>query len=265
MNRPVLLWHSWSEVARRLAAPPRLALFCDFDGTLAPLAGHPDRAHLPVATRAVLERLGRLPRMFVGVVSGRSLRDLRRRVGLRKIYYIGSHGLEWAGPNGQGSVRANVGWQRCIRELREKLQSCLDGLPGIYVEPKTVSIAVHYRNARVSVAERALLSVRHLVQSSPNSWRLLEGKKVLEVLPPAEMDKGRAVLEAVGRIQSLAGGRPLLVFLGDDVTDETVFVRLRRADVGIHVGAGRRSRARYRLRSPVEVGYFLQRLEGVVA
>jgi len=261
--RQDVLWQAWEEVSRRLTAASHVALFSDFDGTLAPIVRHPDWARLPRATERALERLRSLPRVSLGVVSGRSLRDLRRRVGLGGIYYIGTHGLEWARPQDTGRVGVNAGVRRRIRKIGDELEAQLGRLSGIYVERKTVSVAVHYRNAATAVAKQARRTVLGTVKESAGSLRLLEGKKVCELLPPGKIDKGQAVLRVVTRW--LRGStHPLVVYLGDDVTDETVFARLRRTDLGIHVGTGNETRARYRLRSPAEVLRFLEQLPQVL-
>lgn len=257
MRAPVPLWSVWPAVAARLRAARRLALFSDFDGTLAPIVRHPDQARLPAGTRAALRRL-REQGMAVGVVSGRSLRDVRRRVRLPGLYYIGSHGLEWRDSHGRHHARVGRRLARRLQALGEQLQANLARLPGIFVERKTVSVAVHYRNASARTAARARRRVRRAAERLPYRVRLLEGRKVIEVLPPGRMDKGRAVLELAAR-----GGRPRLIYLGDDVTDESVFRRLAAGDIGVHVGEKDRSRAHYRLRSPSEVRELLNRLAKV--
>ncbi|MGH9861909.1 MAG: trehalose-phosphatase [Candidatus Acidiferrales bacterium] len=261
MRRPRPLWQDWKRVSRRLAAAPRLALFSDFDGTLAPLVSHPDRARLPARTRAALERLRSLPGVTVGIASGRSRDDLQRRVGLKGVCYLGTHGLERAGRNGTMNRSVSKSFRRHLRAARGWLQKQLGSLRGIYLEPKSLSVAVHFRHASPRTAQVARGMVKQLLNGSRNWFRLLEGKKVLELLPPGREDKGRAVLEAAAGGAGRAGGsRPMLIYLGDDVTDESVFQRLRRGDVGIRVGRKGVTAARYRLHSPQEVARFLSRL-----
>ena len=77
-----------------------LALLLDYDGTLSPIAPHPDLATLPPETRAVLERLARLPDVFIAVVSGRGVNNVRDMVGIQGITYAGNHGLEIIHPDG---------------------------------------------------------------------------------------------------------------------------------------------------------------------
>lgn len=261
MRRGVPLWRNWTALAQQLAAAHRVVLCSDFDGTLAPIVRHPARARLPAATRRALGRLGRRRRLTVCLVSGRSLAELRRRVGLAGVYYIGSHGWEWAGPDGRRRTRVNTGFAARIQKLGRELQRTLRRQPGIYVERKSVSLAVHYRNASPRVAAQARRLVGRLAKNSAGRLRLLEGKQMVELLPPGAMDKGRAVLALAARLASGNARRPPVIYLGDDVTDESLFRRLRRTDLGIRVGKSEASAARYRLRSPRQVRRFLRRLE----
>ncbi len=262
---PRPLWPAWKPIALRLKAAPRLAVFSDFDGTLAPIVRHPGQSRLPAPTRAALVRLRRLSGVAVGIVSGRSLRDLRAKVRLRKICYIGSHGLEWTGPDGRRHSKVSAALASHLQELGRKLEAEVGRLPGIYVERKTLSVAVHYRNATPRVARQARQAAERRAKRAAKKLRLLRGKKIVELLQAGRMDKGQAVMALAGRLRRRGGPRPLLIYLGDDTTDETVFPRLRRGDLGIHVGPGAGSRARYRLASPAEVTRFLVRLREVLA
>ena len=236
-----------------------VAIFSDFDGTLAPIVPHPNQARLPTAARRALRGLARKPRVALGVVSGRSLADLRPRVGLRGIWYVASHGEERAGPDGKPHRRTSARLRRRIQGLCRELRARLSHWLGVYVECKTVSVAVHYRNAAPDAAASARRAVQSIVRKRARGFRVLEGKKVREILPPGRASKGRAVFEVLAKMARKRDRYPLL-YLGDDVTDETVFQRLRQSDIGIHVGGGTRTRARYRLDSPAEAARFLARL-----
>lgn len=263
MRRPASAWQAWPRIASQLHAARRrgrAAIFSDFDGTLALIVRHPKQARLPASTRRALRQLSSRPGVMLGVVSGRALADLRRRVRLQGLWYIGSHGEEWKGPTGRVHHRASAGLRQRIQKLcrvvRERMARC----PGVYVECKPASVAVHYRNVRAAVAARARRAVKRILRELPSGFRLLEGKKVREILPPGNTSKGQAVRHVLAQLTAKAGRRPRLLYLGDDRTDETVFARLRRGDIGIHVGRSRRTRAGYRLDSPAEAGRFLQRL-----
>ena len=77
-----------------------LALLLDYDGTLSPIAPHPDLAIIPPETKSVLERLANMPDVFVAIVSGRSVNNVKEMVGIEGITYAGNHGLEIIHPDG---------------------------------------------------------------------------------------------------------------------------------------------------------------------
>ena len=78
----------------------RLCLLLDYDGTLAPIASHPDLTVLPEETKAVLERLCKIPDVFMGIITGRSIPDIKQKVGIPGITYAGNHGLDIVHPDG---------------------------------------------------------------------------------------------------------------------------------------------------------------------
>ncbi len=255
LSYPIHIWQAWPQLARRLGRAPRLALFSDFDGTLAPIVPHPWQARLPGATRAALALLARAPRVSLGVVSGRQLSDLRRLVGLKNVCYIGSHGLQWVLPGQRPHLEATPAQRSRIRKIGAELQRRLRALPGIWVERKVVSVAVHYRTASPWQARRAVAQVARLARHQAPHVKLLKGKKIVELLPAGAASKARAVRALLARQRS-----PLVVYLGDDVTDENVFACLGKTGLGIFVGRPRASRARFRLSSPQQVCQFLERL-----
>src|SRR5207244_2601674 len=145
--------------------------------------------------------------------------------------------------------------------LRELARQAPDGIPGARVERKHFSIAVHYRNVRendVPKVERAVgeVAARHC------ELRRINGKKVYELLPAIDWDKGKAViwlLETLG-LESRSGGiRP--IYIGDDSTDEDAFRALDQRGIGILVTEqSQPTAARYSLRDPAEVERFLRAL-----
>lgn len=256
------LWSQWPKIQECLGGKNLILLF-DYDGTLAPIAAHPSQARLPAAIRAALAQLASSPRVALGVVSGRELRQLQRLVRLKNIYYVGSHGLEWALPGLGPRLRIFPRWSRPLRQITRELRHALRGLPNVWIERKSASVAVHYSGASVhqacSVRTRlARIARRHSAQS-----KLQEGKKVLEFLPAGTTTKGTAVRGLVARLRRRHFS--VVVYFGDDATDESVFACLSRNDFGTFVGRPRRSRARFYLRSPGEVRKFLQRACKIIA
>lgn len=248
------LFRVWPEVSRRLKSHRPWAIYLDYDGTLAPIQPTPGRVPLPERGRRALRSLARHRGVRVWVISGRTIRSVRNQVGVDNIGYFGQHGME--PPTTGTAIPAAV--QEAVLAAKRVVWSRLRGLPGVWVEDKGGCFAVHYRAARAAVARRAGRAVRRLLEARPSALRILAGKKVWEVLP-RRAGKLLAVKETLKKFAA----RPLVIFAGDDTTDEEVFPALR-GHITIRVGSGRRTRAKYFLRSPLEVLMFLEKLEGLL-
>ncbi len=246
-------WRTLPEL-QRACREGRLALFLDFDGTLAPIRDHPDEVTLDEGLKQALARAAR--RCFVAIVSGRDLADLEARIGLADLCYAGSHGFEIRGPNG---LRHEFGKEAvaALDRFEPKLRAALAGLSRVWVERKRYALAVHLRRAGEVEAETAVLRVRALAADHPE-LALSTGKKVLEIRPKAHWHKGTAVLWLLAH---LGDPQRLPVFIGDDVTDEDAFRSLEGRGVTVLVAEeDRPTRARYRLSDPGEVARFLRAL-----
>jgi trehalose-phosphatase len=240
-------------------APPRgrrLAVFLDYDGTLTPIVSQPAHAMLSDSTREAVRTLA--AHMPVAILSGRDLDDVRRRVGINEIIYAGSHGFDIAGPRG---LRKQVATEflpildAAEKELGEKLA----GTSGTLLERKRFSIAAHYRQANESGVTKVERAVNQTA-ASYRELRIIAGKKVYDLQPDIDWNKGRAV---VWLLETLGLEQPevLPLYIGDDLTDENAFRALEQRGVGIVVGAQSRSTAaRYGLKSPAEVERFLREL-----
>lgn len=248
------------EIAARLQGC-RPAVFLDFDGTLTPIVERPEQALMDTETRALVARLARL--CPVAVVSGRDLPDVRARVGL-EVCYAGSHGFDIAGPGGlRHAYPQAVAAEPKLDAAERELRAALAGIAGALVERKRFSIATHYRlvrSADVAAVERAVNAVR----GRNPGLRRGRGKKVIELLPDVDWDKGAAVLWLLHALD-LDAADVLPIYIGDDLTDERAFRALAKRGVGIVVRDRLRpTLARYRLRDPVEVRGFLATLAGLV-
>ncbi len=222
---------------------PRLLVASDYDGTIAPIVSDPAKAYPHRESVSALRALAGLTATTAAVISGRALRDLAALSRLPvEVQLIGSHGSEF-----------DVGFVHAIdndaRQLLREVQNGLNGIaannPGVTVEIKPASVALHVRNASPEVGRRALQQARQ----GPASWvgvQVTEGKEVIE-LAVIQTDKG-AALDIIRHQE----GASAAVFFGDDVTDEKAFARLSGPDVGIKVGDGD-SRAGYRVASTEEV------------
>jgi len=231
-----------------------LAIFLDYDGTLTPIVSRPDQAVLADSTRAILRRL--TAKVPVAVLSGRELGDVRMRVGIDGVFYAGSHGFDIAGPRGLQRQEAQEflpALDAAEKELREKLT----GIAGALVERKRFSIAAHYRNVKESDFPKMERAVSE-VAAEHRKLRKIDGKKVYELLPNIDWDKGKAALWLLERLGlERQNARP--IYIGDDRTDEDAFRALEQRGVGILVSEEPRlTAASYSLRDPTEVERFLR-------
>ncbi|MCV7435429.1 trehalose-phosphatase [Mycolicibacterium bacteremicum] len=227
----------------RAAASPRLLVTSDFDGTLSPIVDNPGDARPLPAAAAALEALAALPDTTAALISGRALAVLRELSGASAaVQAIGSHGAEF------DTGFAHEIDTTLLAEIVTTLHSIAAGRPGVAVETKPASVALHVRNASVADGEAALT----LAREAARSWdvHLTAGKAVLE-FAVIVTDKGEAV--DVLRDRSAATA---VVFLGDDVTDEKAFRRMRDGDIGVKVGPGD-SLAAFRVDSPEDVASVL--------
>ena len=221
-----------------------MLLAFDYDGVLAPVIPDPRGASLPSRTRALLSALAK--RFPVAVVSGRSFPKLHRVVGGVVPHLVGNHGMEFL-----RATRVAAAERRDVRRWERQLMAALGELPGITLEHKDSTFAVHW--ARSPAGPRAARAV-HRAAAALEGVRLIPGKNVLNVLPAHFPNKGDAVRRLVERL-----GCRRALFVGDDVTDEDVFALPQRLVFGVHVGAGP-SRAAWRLAVRDEVDTLLQRL-----
>ncbi len=226
----------------RVARVPQLLVACDYDGTLAPIVDDPTRAEpLPEAVAAI-RALATLPQTTVAVVSGRALRDLATLSRLPgEVHLVGSHGSEFD----LGFIRRLAPELIALHaRLLAALTDLASGHPGVRLEVKPASVAVHVRGAEQAVAE----SVLDAVHRGPAAWpdiHVTNGKEVVE-LSLIPTDKGAAV-DAL-RVQASASA---VLYLGDDVTDENAFAQLHGPDIGVKIGPGD-TRAAYRVGEPID-------------
>jgi trehalose 6-phosphate phosphatase len=226
--------------------PQESALVFDVDGTLAPIVARPELASVPEATKAELRRLA-ARYLLVACISGRAGADARRLVNVDGVVYVGNHGLE-LDPAAASLSEQIAAFRRAV------------ALP---VEDKGLSLSYHYREAADQDAARAELeqvAERARAEGLEVRW----GRKVLELRPPVEANKGTAVLELLRR----AGARRAL-YAGDDETDLDAFAGLSQAGlehaVRIAVASDEapaelEARADYVVSEPAELAALLKQL-----
>ncbi len=196
---------------------PALCLF-DFDGTLAPLINNPALVSLPHTIQQQLQAIQ--TRAPVGIITGRSIADIRQRLKFEPDYVIGNHGLEGL-----------PGWQRYAPKNFELCRSWLASLQpvlsdvgdAVWIEDKSYSLTVHYRHAKNQAqVEQTLSACFEKLSPMP---RIITGKFNASLLPPGAGDKGRAVEQLLILSQQFRA-----LYVGDDTTDEDVF-SLHHSDI----------------------------------
>lgn len=234
------------------------AVFLDYDGTLTPIVDTPGQAVLSEEMRETVRRLG--DRCVTAVVSGRARADVQERVRLDNLFYAGTHGFDIVGPAGSG-IHYQVGQEflPAMEELHQRLHGALARVPGLLLETKGCSMAVHYRLVEEGAVPDVEARVDGLLQDYPR-LRKTHGKKVFEIRPRFDWDKGKAV-QWILRTLRLDHTGVMPLYLGDDLTDEDAFEAVAGRGVGILVeDEPRPTAAGYRLADNTEVARFLQRL-----
>jgi trehalose 6-phosphate phosphatase len=225
-------------IVKRLAGERTLCAF-DFDGTLSPIVEHPGRAGMSARTRKLLARLAALYPCII--ISGRARRDLLGKLsGVPVAQVIGNHGAE-TGTASRVSRREIARW---IVTLEHELKP----LPGLWVEDKGLSLAVHYRQAaRKAEARRRILAAT----ANLKHVRVSGGKQVVNLVLDRAPDKGKALVAERERL-----GCNWVLYVGDDENDEDAFA-LEGNIVSVRIGRKQRSHARYYLRTQGEIDKLL--------
>lgn len=256
----------WPQVMEQIQKAKNILFLTDFDGTLTPIVEKPELATISEDTRQLLHLLSRQRHLTVGIISGRALADLKDKVKLNGIIYAGNHGFEIEGPslNFINPIADEI--RPFFRIMRQVLTLTLGSIKGVFVEDKGITLSVHYRQ----VEDEKVEDVEKLVKRAVNGpvtrgiFKVTPGKKVYDVKPATNWDKGKAIRLLMKRFGK--GGRQsglLPIYLGDDLNDEDGFQVIEKYGSGITVHVCELqdySAARYFLRSPEEVCLFLYKL-----
>jgi len=217
----------------------------DYDGTLAPIVEHPALARMGPATRALLAEVAEL--YPCAIISGRARSDVLSLLeGVPFLRVVGNHGVE-VGPAARSVPRETVA------RWKEVLEKRCSGIPGLWIEDKTWSLAVHYRHTTRKTAARSAIVAA--AASLPDA-RLVLGKQVVNLVHAAAANKGMAVLDVRAQL-----GCSAAIYVGDDVTDEDVFALERPGQLlAIRVGRSAGSRASWCLRDQEQIDDLLASL-----
>lgn len=240
-----------------------MLLMTDYDGTLTPIVSDPADAQLTADVRADLQALSRSRWARLAVISGRDLADVRARVAVADAIYAGCHGLEIAGPGLRFSHPDAEAQEDSLRAVSLALCWGAPFVDGMRVEPKRLGVAIHYRHVAASAQKTVQAMLARSLLCRGGAFKVFHGTKVIEILPHVAWNKGRCAQWIRDRI---VGARPrptIVLYMGDDWTDEQVFEALAGEAVTIRVGNGvPASRARFQL---ADVGRVHRLLSSLVA
>ncbi|KAK8626166.1 hypothetical protein V6N13_133818 [Hibiscus sabdariffa] len=285
-----IAYHSWmikypsalkyfEQISKR-AENKKIAVFLDYDGTLSPIVDDPDQAFMSDAMCSAVRNVAKY--FPTAIISGRSRDKVYGLVGLTELFYAGSHGMDIVGPvsHTESDVHPN-----CIRstdqqgkevslftparefipmidEVFKTLVENTKDIKGAKVENHKFCASVHYRNVEEKNWPTIAQCVHDILKDYPR-LRLTHGRKVLEIRPVIDWNKGKAVefvLESLGLSER---DDVLPIYIGDDKTDEDAFKVLREGDRGCGIlvsSVPKESNAIFSVRDTSEVQKFLETL-----
>jgi trehalose-phosphatase len=249
-------------VLEHIIKSPNSWLCLDYDGTLADFEPTPDIIRPDTALENMLNDLVRCPGIFVAVISGRRLDDLRSLLPVPGLWLAGIYGVEWQTPGGEKVISLDVaGIRPELDAIKEKWKTLIGEESSFYLEDKGLALALHARHVEDQEANEVLISARQVIDSLfelPVPLQVLEGHKFLEVAPK-RADKGQAVSYL---LEKNPKPEALLVYVGDDDRDERAFRVVRdRGGIAVLVAdTPRPSVANCRLESPAHVRRWLKQI-----
>ena len=249
-----------------------MAVFLDYDGTLTPIVNDPDSAYLSHDMREAIKRVSSL--FPTAVISGRGREKVKQFVALQELYYAGSHGMDISGPGVESfedscltlkgtsiAFQPAAKFEPVIKKIGQELIQAIDGINGAAVEDNKFCVSVHFRNCSPESYSTVLDAVASVVSRHPD-FCITRGRKVLEVRPKIDWNKGSALMHLL-QMLGIDEEKVFCLYIGDDRTDEDAFEVLRKSGVGAGILVSTRTKVtagRWTLRDPYEVAEFLNKL-----
>lgn len=288
VEHPCLL-HCFPQL-EQAAAGKLVTVFLDYDGTLTPIVNNPDYAFMSDITRDIVRQVATL--FPTAIISGRGRDKVEKFVQLKELYYAGSHGMDIVGPRVDGSSNGgslplhdgNVNnnntpttyngntnhllafqpaaqYEPLMQQIGDELSKAVNNIPGASVEDNKFCISVHFRNCDVNAYADVVQAVE-TVAGKYSDLKITRGRKVLEVRPKLEWDKGSALLHLLTML-GLSTAEVYCLYIGDDRTDEDAFKVLKESNIGAGILVSSRRKptmGRWTLKDPTEVAAFLHQL-----
>jgi trehalose-phosphatase len=226
----------------------RLILLFDYDGTLVPIADHPRLARLTSDGRRLLERLAGQPRVHVGIISGRTLAELKDILCLPSLCLAGTSGLELDLDGLQLAARNVRRAHALVQEAAHRVSARLADFAGAWLENKGSAFTVHYRHALPQSIGNLRAQVQEILRPFSSALRTNEGPMALEVIPELGWNKGTAVAMIV---RHLRASNYLLLYAGDSANDvEAMETATALGGIAVGIGPDAPSAAQLHLQGP---------------
>lgn len=245
----------WEDIIERIVGGDPV-VFLNYDGTLTPIVDVPSQAVISDSMRGTLHRLALLCPVLL--VSSRDVHDLRTRVGLNELYYVGSHGHEVLGPYGQYVEDQGEMYLPSLDRAEEELRYDIGHIRGALVERRRFNVALHYRLVDRQNLPGVMAVFEKIARRHPD-LKVTTGKMVFELCPDTGWNKGNVVDPIISVLGIVKTAVPL--YIGDDITDEDAFKAIGDRGITILVNDGEReTAAQYRLTDHLEVQQLLEQL-----
>jgi len=250
----------WDRLRNGISSASSVVLFIDYDGTIVPIQPRPELAKLQSETVDLIQSILRKPNFFVCIVTGRSIENIRNLVKIDDVSFIGNHGFEiWRKGKHWIHPAANKNRLPLTRVARE-LKKVTEHIDGIAIENKVFTVSIHFRNVARRYEAQIKRAITQVVGLNDTMFTITAGKRVYEIRPDIGWDKGKGVMRwlHISRLQ-----KPLVIYIGDDRTDEDAFRAIRDEGITISVGYRRKSLAQYYLRNDRGVLVFLEKMKSL--
>lgn len=232
-------------------------LLLDFDGVLSAIALSPDEAFITKKNKKLLKACAK--HFPTAVITGRTLDDIKEKVGLKDIFFIASHGLEWKENDKHHIKEIPKETIDAIQKAKEKIKSLESRYPGMIFEDKSFMFAAHYRKMNSKSAAIFIKEMNQILKPivKNSKLRLDHNLKTFELRPEIDWDKGDSALFAIDYFRNKTIKKLMPIYIGDGLTDEDAFRALKKG-IAIRVGKNKKSVAKWYLKSQKEVGVFLK-------
>lgn len=257
--------HSFDQIVAQ-AVDKLVAVFLDYDGTLTPIVSNPDLALMSEQARDAVRSVAQL--FPTAIISGRGREKVQQFVRLAELYYAGSHGMDIVGPQVEGAPHADLAFQPAAQfgplmdQVYAELSAGVAGIAGSSIEHNKFCVSAHFRNCAPDDYP-AVVDVVDAVAAAHPQLRVTRGRKVLEVRPQVDWDKGTALAHLLQMLGLADPARVFCLYIGDDRTDEDAFKVLAERGLGAGILVSSKPKpteAFWTLRDPTEVAAFLNRL-----